>query len=78
MRILFVLIVVPFWAWIAFVVTHALIEAWSDVRLGKKEVRRMREGAIERELEGMKEALAGLSSMDNKQSRPPISQVRPQ
>jgi len=78
MRILFMLVVVPFWAWIAFVVTHALIEAWSEVRLGKKEVRCMRKSAIERELEGMKEALAGLSSRDNKQSRRPISQLRSQ
>jgi len=59
MRILFVLVVVPFWAWIAYVVTHALIKVWNEVRLGKKETRRMRKSAIERELEDMKQALAG-------------------
>jgi hypothetical protein len=59
MRILFVLVVVPLWAWIAFVATHALIEAWNEVRLGKKKTRHMRKSAIERELEGMKQALAG-------------------
>jgi len=59
MRILFVLVVVPFWAWIAYVVTHALIKAWNEVRLGKKETRRTRKSAIESELEGMKQALAG-------------------
>jgi hypothetical protein len=59
MRILFVLVVVPLWAWVAFIVTHASIEAWNEMRLGKKEAQRMRKSAVERELEGMKQALAG-------------------
>ena len=57
MRILFVLVVVPLWAWIAFIATYASIEAWNEVRLGKKEARRMRNSAIERELEGMRQAV---------------------